>query len=80
MGDNKMRRVRQSAGGVPLHRVSCIAAILLLMVCLKELYLIAGGSLGRSCESPSGTQSLCPPGQGFQSPLISEGVRTKFLL
>lgn len=69
-----MRRVRQSVGGVPLHRVSCIAAILLLMVCLKQLYLIAGGSLGKSCETPSGTQSLSPAGQGFQSPLISEGM------
>lgn len=68
------------AGGVPLCLVSCVAEILLLMICLKHLYLIAGGSPGKRCESPSGTQSLCPPGLGFQSHLISEAMQTRFPL
>ena len=71
MGDNEMRRGRQTAGGVPLHLGSCVAEIPLLVICLKYLYLIADESPGKRCESPAGTQSLCPPGLGFQSPLRS---------
>lgn len=63
VGDNEMRRGRQTAGELPLHQ----AEIPLLMMCSKHLYLITPG---KSYESPSGTQSLCPPGLGSQSPLI----------
>ena len=78
MGDNEMRRGRQTAGGVPLHRAPYIAEILLLMICSKYLYLIAGEFPGKRCKSLSGTQALCPPGLGFQSPLTSEATQAEF--
>lgn len=78
VGDNKMRRGRQTAGELPLHQAACTAEIPLLMMCLKHLYLIPTGSPGKSYESPSGTQSFCPPGLGFHSPLIWEALQMTF--
>lgn len=66
MRDKEMRRRRLDG---------CLCTeIPLLMMRLKHIYLIASVPPGERCESLSGTQSLCPPGLGFQSPLISEAM------